>query len=124
MNNQIYTMYPYMNNVPFRQFSYAPVNAGRGGLLSSLFGGKTAVASAKTFSFSNLLNGASKTLGVINQAIPVVYQVKPIWNNAKTMFRVARELNKKSDVVTKSDVSDKSVSKSDDSSGNSPQFFV
>lgn len=123
MNNQFYTMYPYMNSVPFRQFSYAPVNAGRGGLLSSLFSGKTAVASAKTFSFSNLLNGASKTLGVINQAIPVVYQVKPIWNNAKTMFRVARELNKKSD-DTKSDVSDKSVSLSNDSSGNSPQFFV
>lgn len=45
------------------------------------------------FSFSGLLNGASKTLGVINQAIPIFYQAKPIWNNAKTMFRVAKAMN-------------------------------
>lgn len=42
----------------------------------------------KNFSFSGFLNGASKTLNVINQAIPVFYQVKPIFNNAKTMFRI------------------------------------
>ena len=40
------------------------------------------------FSFSNFLNGASKTLNVVNQAIPIFYQVKPIFNNAKTMFRI------------------------------------
>lgn len=40
------------------------------------------------FSFTGFLNGASKTLNVINQAIPIFYQVKPIINNAKTMFRI------------------------------------
>lgn len=40
------------------------------------------------FSFSGFLNGASKTLNVVNQAIPIFYQVKPIFNNAKTMFRI------------------------------------
>ena len=40
------------------------------------------------FSFTGFLNGASKTLNIINQAIPVFYQIKPIINNAKTMFRV------------------------------------
>lgn len=40
------------------------------------------------FSFSGFLNGASKTLNVVNQAIPIFYQVKPIINNAKTMFRI------------------------------------
>lgn len=40
------------------------------------------------FSFSGFLNGASKTLNVINQAIPVFYQVRPMFNNAKTMFRI------------------------------------
>lgn len=40
------------------------------------------------FSFSGFLNGASKTLNVVNQAIPVFYQVKPIFNNARTMFRI------------------------------------
>lgn len=36
--------------------------------------------------------GTQKTLGVINQAIPLVYQVRPIFRNAKTMFRIADEL--------------------------------
>lgn len=40
------------------------------------------------FSFTDFLNGASKTLNVVNQAIPIFYQVKPMINNAKTMFRV------------------------------------
>ncbi len=40
------------------------------------------------FSFSGFLNGASKTLNVVNQAIPIYYQVRPMINNAKTMFRI------------------------------------
>lgn len=40
------------------------------------------------FSFSGFLNGASKTLNVVNQAIPIFYQVKPMINNARTMFRI------------------------------------
>lgn len=40
------------------------------------------------FSFSGFLNGASKTLNVVNQAIPVYYQIKPMFQNAKTMFRI------------------------------------
>lgn len=72
------------------------------GILSKLFGIRNAsnVSSLagggsllKNFSFSNILNGASKTLGVINQAIPVYNQIRPMWNNAKTMFRVMKEIN-------------------------------
>lgn len=40
------------------------------------------------FSFRGFLNGTSKTLNVVNQAIPIYYQVKPMFNNAKTMFRI------------------------------------
>lgn len=42
----------------------------------------------KGFNFSNFLTSTGKTLNVINQAIPIFYQVKPIFNNAKTMLRV------------------------------------
>ena len=100
--------------------------------LSSLFGGSRAVSGAamgttSKVTFSSILNGASKTLGVINQAIPVVYQVKPIWKNAKTMLRVARELNsnnnehtpKKQPVVTKQKEEQKK-----ESVDNSPTFFI
>ncbi len=53
-----------------------------------------ATTAAKSFNFSNFLDGTQKTLGVINQAIPIVYQVKPIFQNAKTMFRIADEIRK------------------------------
>ena len=42
----------------------------------------------KGFNFSNFLTSTGKTLNVINQAIPIFYQVKPIFSNAKTMLRV------------------------------------
>ena len=53
------------------------------------------------FSFSSLLNGASKTLNVVNQAIPIFYQVKPIINNAKTMFRIVGAVKDDSTPTTK-----------------------
>ena len=46
----------------------------------------------KGINWSNLLSNTQKTLNVINQAIPVYYQVKPIWTNAKTMFRMVGAL--------------------------------
>lgn len=46
------------------------------------------------FSFSGFLNGASKTLNFVNQAIPAYYQIKPIVNNAKTMFKIMGAVNK------------------------------
>ena len=48
----------------------------------------------KTINWSGLLSNTQKTLNIVNQAIPIVYQIKPIVNNAKTMFRVANEFSK------------------------------
>ncbi len=48
----------------------------------------------KGFSLSSILNGTSKTLNFINQAIPVVKQIGPTINNAKTMFKVMNEFKK------------------------------
>ena len=49
----------------------------------------TGILSAiKNIKWGTLLSNTQKTLGVINQAIQVVYQIKPIWNNAKTMFNI------------------------------------
>ena len=42
--------------------------------------------------WGSLLDSTQKTLGVINQAIPIVYQVKPIINNAKTMLRIVSQM--------------------------------
>lgn len=51
----------------------------------------------KAINWSGILDGTQKTLGVINQAIPIVYQVKPLIGNAKAMFRIADALNSSND---------------------------
>ncbi len=43
--------------------------------------------------WNNILNNTQRTLGIINQAIPIVYQVKPLLSNAKTLFRIAGAIN-------------------------------
>lgn len=66
--------YPYMNygaNIPKR------------GLFSSL----------KRINFGNILNNTQRTLSIINQAIPIFYQVKPLWNNTKTVFKIMNAMS-------------------------------
>ena len=76
-------------------FNYPYMNMAK----PSLFGRASTLA--KGINWSGLLDGTQKTLGVINQAIPVFYQVKPIWNNARTMFRVVKEINSKDEPSAK-----------------------
>jgi len=66
----------------------------------------------KSIKWSSILDGTSKTLGVINQAIPVVYQVKPIIDNAKTMFKVANIINTEEPI------------KKEEKTNNSPIFYI
>ncbi len=69
---------PYQAFVPFRAAGAASTGA-----------------IAKTgINWANLLSNTQKTLNIVNQAIPLVYQVKPIVNNAKTMFKIASEFGK------------------------------
>ena len=42
----------------------------------------------KNINMSNILDGTQKTLSIINQAIPVIYQIKPIYQNVKTAFKI------------------------------------
>ena len=46
----------------------------------------------KNIDFAGLLDGASKTLGVVNQAIPVYYQVKPILSNLHVLKNIQEGL--------------------------------
>ena len=47
----------------------------------------------KGLKWGGILDGTQKTLGVINQAIPIVYQVKPVMNNMRSVFKIANMLN-------------------------------
>lgn len=89
------------------------------------------------FNFSEILNGTQKTLNIINQAIPIFYQIRPIWNNVRTMFRVVGALREEDDGPrdskpnTKDDHGQESAHAQMPSnpstvihSHNQPQFFV
>ena len=60
-------------------------NLGRGLFSSTLRNG---------INWSGILNGAQRTLGLVNQAIPLVKQAAPMFRNAKTMFKVMNEFKK------------------------------
>ena len=74
-----------MYNNPFiYQSLYRP------SLIARLFGGASAARGiAGGINWGNILSNTQKGLGIINQAIPLVYQIKPIISNAKTMFKIA-----------------------------------
>ena len=73
--------YPYYMGIPYTTLT--PIT--RGGGIRSLLGG---------IKWSSILNGTQKTLGIVNQAIPIIKQAGPVINNAKTMFRVMSEFKK------------------------------
>lgn len=77
---------------------------------------------AKNINWASLLDNTQKTLGVINQAIPIIYQVKPIIGNARTMFKIADELRKPT-VPAKSDESSNSRDVISQTS-NRPVFYI
>ena len=92
------------------------------GLFSNLF---------KNFSLSGFLSGTSKTLNVINQAIPIYYQVKPMISNAKTMFKVMNAVksdnttNTKSNNINKTNAYKNTTIKKEYATNNEqPTFFV
>ena len=80
---------------------------------------------AKGFNFTSFLDGTQKALGVINQAIPIVYQVKPMFQNAKTIFKIADEINKPVTVNETSTVREESNSISTmQNNSNRPIFYI
>ena len=85
-------------------------------------------ASTSIFSkitFQSILNGASKTLNVINQAIPVVKQISPIMKNAKTMFKVLNEFKKSDSEYSKKETIYNDVKEENKQVNNSlPTFFI
>lgn len=49
----------------------------------------TSLSTFRSINWTGLINNASKTLGVVNQTIPLVKQVGPMVNNMKSMIKVA-----------------------------------
>lgn len=45
----------------------------------------------KLFSFSKVISGMSKTLGIVNQVIPIYKEAKPMTQNAHNAFNIVKE---------------------------------
>lgn len=44
--------------------------------------------------WSSLLSNTQKTLNVVNQAIPLYYQVKPVFSNIRNISKITKEFTK------------------------------
>ena len=67
-------------------YNYPYLNPASTSLFSSLFRNK--------INWSGLLENTQRILNLVNQAVPIVKQVPPIYRNAKTMFKVMNEFRK------------------------------
>lgn len=76
---------PYMMTMPLQT---AATTTSRAGLFSGLING------IRGIKWGSVVNNTQRTLGLINQAIPVVKQVSPVMKNVKTMFKVMNEFKK------------------------------
>lgn len=84
---------------------------------------KNLLGGISKINWGTLLNNTQKTLNVINQAIPVYYQIKPIYNNAKTMFRLLGSMSDKTNITpTNINQSNSNITENTDFS-NKPIFF-
>lgn len=78
----------------------------------------------RSFNWNNILNNTQRTLGIINQAIPLIYQVKPLVTNAKTLFRVANAINEKDDVNNEEIKETYNNSYKEEKDSNGPIFYL
>lgn len=62
----------------------ALANTTRNGLFSKIGTSK--------ISLSSILNGAQKTIGTVNQVVPLYNQVKPLFQNSKVLLNVAKSV--------------------------------
>jgi phosphoenolpyruvate carboxylase len=79
-----------------------------------------------TLSLTKLLSGTSKFLGIVNQAIPIYKEVKPMVNNFRKVLSVVKEFNKTNTTSNNKktiDVTKKTVNKNYLQSNSNPVFF-
>ena len=88
------------------------------------FGNSLSSPIKSAINWGSILNNTQKTLGIINQAIPVYHQVKPMWNNARTMFRVMGEMCKINNINTGTNNNTTNNSAPTKEKSNEPNFFI
>lgn len=75
--------------------------ATRGGLLGKL---GNAFGAIKSLNWGGLINNTSKTLGIINQTIPLVRQVGPMVGNMRSMLKIASVFKDETDTPSQRNI--------------------
>ena len=76
------------------------------------------------FNWNSILNNTQRTLGIINQAIPLIYQVRPLVSNARTLFRVASAINEKDEDSNEEESLSYTNSYKEEKDSNGPIFYL
>ena len=136
-NSTFYYPRNYIPNIPTRvRRNMIPINqVARIGLFEKL--GNT-IKGIKSLNWGGFINNTSKTLGIINQTIPLVKQVGPIVGNMRSMIKIASIFKDETEPNTKlinnhnkknKTSNNKTVYKQDDNNPTnnedySPNFFI
>ena len=101
-------------------------------LLGNFAGNSLKTSSLSSFfnklNISSILSNTQKTLSVVNQAIPLYYQVKPVVKNLRTLGKIGKEfseVNSNNNVIQKSKINSKPIF--DDVTNNdvpTPKFYL
>lgn len=96
----MYGSIPYM--IPNMGMTSAPI-ANSLASASNLGNGLSAAKAAGTsflgkINWASILSNTQKTLNVVNQAIPLYYQVKPVFKNLGALGRITKEFSKMGNV--------------------------
>lgn len=93
----MYGQIPYMMPGAIMQTAPTVANglANASNLGNALNTARTGVGSLLTrVNWSSLLSNAQKTLNVVNQAIPLYYQAKPVFKNIRALGKIGKEFTK------------------------------
>ena len=117
---------PYFNMYPSMVTPTLSNVATTGGLFSRLLG--------RGLNWNSILSNTQKTLGIVNQAIPMFKQMSPVVKNAKTMFKIMNEFKKDDtsnnviNTVENTNVNDNTTTTTNqeniNSYNNGPTFFL
>jgi len=77
----------------------------------------------QTLSIGKVIQGLSKTLNIINQAIPLYTEVKPIIKNASSILNVFKEMNKIDIKKDTSNITTNTIKKIPSTLNSNPTFF-
>lgn len=81
-----------------RMASSAPFVGTAGSIPRSMGVFSKVTNSIRSINWGGLLNNANKTLNVVNQTIPLVRQAGPMFNNMKSMVKIARAFGNETNI--------------------------